>query len=306
MKTRNHSNNDPSAGPQPDPQQKRSVLWIGVMLFISGWIFFLGVIVGRGTAPALFDYKKIDTEIATLAKTFTDSRKAQNDKETAILTSQVELEYPEELKKKTDEIAKIPMPAPEKPEKPAKPADSPKPAQPASAPQTPAQPSMPASPAKADIQASVRPEIAEHPPDAIKPGPEVKIKSMYDLKSSQPRETAPERPLPPAPERTAAAAPERPPAAASRPQPPPASDNRAAAAQPVTVQLSSLLDRKAADELIASLRSKGISASKTPKMVPGKGVWYMVVIGKYASSSEADAMMYRLRQENVDASLVKQ
>jgi cell division protein FtsN len=41
-------------------------------------------------------------------------------------------------------------------------------------------------------------------------------------------------------------------------------------------------------------------------MVPGKGVWYMVVIGKYANSTEADAMLNRLRQENVDASLVKQ
>jgi hypothetical protein len=328
MKTKNHSNIDQNS----DPQQKRSLLWIGVILFISGWIFFLGVIVGRGTAPALFDSKKIETEISTLAKTFTDSRKAQNDKETEILTSQVGLEYPEELKKKTDTAVKIQIPAQENP---VRPAETPKPAQQVPAPENPTRPAetpksaqhvtaqenpvrtaetpkpaqAPPPPAKSDFQTADRPEAIEHAPDAIIPGPEVKIKSMYDLKkASQPREPAPDRTAPPTPERTPAAAPERAPVAIPKPQPPPpaASDNRVAAAQPVTVQLSSLLDRKSADELIASLRSKGISASKTPKMVAGKGIWYMVVIGKYNSSTEADAMLNRLRQENVDASLVKQ
>jgi len=315
MKTKNHSKNDQTSNLQTDPKQKRSALWIGVILFISGWIFFLGVIVGRGTAPALFDYSKIENEITTLAKTFTDSRKAQNDKETDILTTQVELEYPEELKKKTDTAVRMQIPALENPvrpaetpksvpalENPARPPETPKPA-----PQEPAQ-APPPPPAKSDIQTAGRPETIEHAPDAIKPGPEVKIKSMYDIKTSQPRETAPERPLPPVPERTPAAAPERAPVAIPNPQPPPpaVSDNKVAAAQPVTLQLSSLLDKKSADELIVSLRSKGISASKTPKMVSGKGVWYMVVIGKYASSTEAEAMLNRLRLENVDASLIKQ
>ncbi len=305
MKTKNHSKNDQTSNPHTDPQQKRSVLWTGAILFISGWVFFLGVIVGRRTAPALFDYKKIETEITTLAKTFTDIRNAQNDKETDILTTQVGLEYPEELKKKTDNADKIQIPAQETP---VKPAETPKPAQQISTKQAPVQAPPPPAPAKSDLQTAARPEPVELPPDAIKPGPEVKIKSMYDLKTSQPRETAPERALPPAPERTPAAATEKTPVAIPKPQHPlpAASENKVAAAQPVTVQLSSLLDRKAADELIANLRSKGISASKTPKMVPGKGVWYMVVIGKYASSTEADAMLNRLRLENVDASLVKQ
>jgi cell division protein FtsN len=308
MKTKNHSNIDQNSNSQSDPQQKRSMLWIGVLLFISGWIFFLGVIVGRGTAPALFDSKKIETEITTLAKTFTDSHKAQNDKETEILTSQVGLEYPEELKKKTDTAVKIQIPAQENP---VRPAETPKSAQQVPAPENPARPAdtpkpaqAPPPPAKSDYQTADRTETIEHAPDAIIPGPEVKIKSMYDLKkTSQPREMAQ-----PAPERTPAAPLERAPVAIPKPQPPSpsASDNRVAAAQPVTVQLSSLLDRKSADELIASLHSKGISASKTPKMVAGKGIWYMVVIGKYNSSTEADAMLNRLRQENVDASLVKQ
>jgi cell division septation protein DedD len=326
MKTKNHSKTDQASTPQSDSQQKRSSLWIGVILFISGWVFFLGVIVGRGTAPALFDYNNIETEITRLAKTFTDSRKAQNDKETEILTTQIGLEYPEKLKEKTDNPEKMPIPALENPVKPAetpkpaqhaaapenpvKPDETAKPAQQASAPEKPLRPAEtpkpaqapPPSHAKSDFQTADRPPAIDHAPDAIMPGPEVKIKSMYDVKkASQIREPAPERTAQPAPERTPAAAAPKPQSPA-----PPASSNRVAAAQPVTVQLSSLLDRKSADELISSLRSKGISATKAPKMVAGKGIWYMVVIGKYSSSTEADAMMNRLRQENVDASLVKQ
>jgi len=269
---------------------------------IAGWMFFLGVIIGRGTAPALFDHKKIETEIAMLSKTFTDSRKSQNDKETDILTTQAGLDYPEELKKKADD-APLPMPALENPakhaetpapEKAVKPHETPKTVQQEPA-QAPAEP-----PTKSTVQTATKTENIELTPDAIRPGPEIKIKSMYDLKASQAREASPER--------TAQAAPERTPAAAAptpKPQPP-VSDNKVATAQPVAIHLSSLVDKQSADALIANLRSKGISASKTPKMLPGKGVWYTVVIGKYASSTEADAMLNRLKQENVDASLVKQ
>jgi septal ring-binding cell division protein DamX len=300
MKTKNHSENEHASNSQPDPRQKRSVLWIGVILFISGWIFFLGVIVGRGTAPALFDYKRIETEITMLAKTFTDSRKAHNEKETEILTTQAELGYPEELKKKTEDVVKMPMPISETA---VKTAETPKPVK-----QEPAQvlpSSAPPAPVKSDIQASVKPETIEHAPDSTKTEPEAKIKSMYDVKTSPAREKAPERAALTVPERTAPAAPERTPSAVPKP-PPPASDNKAATAQPVAIHLTSMVDKKSADTLIESLRSKGIPASKMPKMVQGKGVWYTIVIGKYASSTEADAMLNRLRQENMDASLVKQ
>jgi septal ring-binding cell division protein DamX len=283
MKTKNHSQNEQSPAHQSDPHQKRSVLWLVLILFISGWMFFLGVIVGRGTAPAMFDYQKIETEIAALTKTFTESRKTKNDIDTDILTTQAELEYPEELKKKTDDPARMLIPTPTS-AKPA--AETPKTVhqEPASA--------VPLSPVKPDLRAAAKPESFESAPDAIKTAPEVKIKSMYDIKAIQARESAPEKAAPPAPERT--------PAAVPKPQPP-APDNKTVSSMPVTVQMPSLLDKKSADALIESLRSKGISASKTPKMVQGKGIWYTVVIGKYTSSTEAEAVMNRLKQENVDA-----
>lgn len=283
MQTKSHPENERNSDSRQDPNQQRSSLWIGLVLLISGWMFFLGVLVGRGTAPALFDYQRIETEIAALAKSFTDSRKAQNDMTTDILATQARLSYPEELKKKTEVPETIQMKVAEKQ---AKPAETPKPVQ-----QEPAPVPVP-SPAKSDLQTAVKPETIENPPETMKAGPEIKIKSMYDIKASQTRETA-------------SAPPERTPSAVPKPSPP-AVENKTETGQLLAIHLSSLVDKKSADALIENLRSKGISASKTPKMLPGKGIWYTVVIGKYTSSTEADAMLNRLRQENVDVSLVKQ
>jgi DedD protein len=45
---------------------KGRVLWIGLFLFACGWMFVLGILVGRGTAPVQFDIKKIQEELASL------------------------------------------------------------------------------------------------------------------------------------------------------------------------------------------------------------------------------------------------
>jgi len=283
MKTKSHPENERLSQPQQGPHQQRSALWIGLVLLISGWMFFLGVLVGRGTAPALFDYQRIETEIASLAKTFTDSRKAQNDMATDTVLAPAGLDYAEELKKKTEETARMQMPAPERP---VRPVETPKPV-----PQEPAQ-APPPPPAKPDFQTGGKPEAIEQPPESIRSGSEIKIKSMYEVKAPQVRETV-------------SAPSERTPTAVPKPSLP-ASENKTETGQSLAIHLSSLVDKKSADALILSLRSKGISASKTPKMLPGKGVWYTVVIGKYTSSTEADAMLNRLKQENVDASLVRQ
>lgn len=284
MKTKHHPENERNPHPQKDPHQQRSLLWIGFVLLISGWMFFLGVLVGRGTAPALFDYQQIETEITALAKIFTESRKAQPD-----MATDAGLEYPEELKKKTEDNT-LQIPTQERP--PVKSAETPRPAQ-----QVPAQ--VPTSPpARLDTRTVTKFEPTDPPPEVIKTAAESRIKSMYDLNRTSPARETP----PAAPERTSSAVP--------KPWRP-AVDNALVAAkaetvQPLAIHLTSMVDKKSADILIEILRSKGISASKTPKMIRGKGVWYTVVVGKFTSSAEADAMLNRLKQENMDASLVRQ
>jgi cell division protein FtsN len=49
-------------------QSKRQgvALWIGLLFFVSIWMFILGIVVGRGTAPVTFDIEKLQKELAEL------------------------------------------------------------------------------------------------------------------------------------------------------------------------------------------------------------------------------------------------
>jgi cell division septation protein DedD len=54
------------------PSQKRGwPFWI--VFFISAWMFFLGVIVGRGTFPVKFDINELEKQIAALKKAALES-----------------------------------------------------------------------------------------------------------------------------------------------------------------------------------------------------------------------------------------
>ena len=291
MKHKIDSELEKTADLQTVPNQKRSAQWIVLILLISGWVFFLGMIVGRGTAPALFDYKKIDSEIQMLAKNFYDSRKANIDMEMDIQKTLEKLEFAKELKNKTDEEVKIQILTQGTPaEAPTKQVETPKPSQ-----QQPTtvqvSPSAPTAPVRPKTSASVKSEPASNSQNSGKTVEEHRINSMNDIvKTSQSRESAP------------SPAERQQPAAAATPKPqsavPPAVESKSTLSQPLTIHASSLLDRKSADSLIASLKSKGIQASKTTKMIPGKGVWYQVVIGKFSQSE-------RLQQENDGEYLVK-
>lgn len=46
--------------------RKGKLLWIGLFSFVSLWMFALGVLVGRGTAPVRFDIEKLQKELASL------------------------------------------------------------------------------------------------------------------------------------------------------------------------------------------------------------------------------------------------
>lgn len=56
----------PSPKPSPKPSRKRFTFWFFLLFFTSAWMFFLGVLVGRGTAPVHFDIEKLQKELAGL------------------------------------------------------------------------------------------------------------------------------------------------------------------------------------------------------------------------------------------------
>jgi DedD protein len=60
------------AGPKKKPAfrltRKGVWLWVFLICFISTWMFALGILVGRGTAPVRFDIDKLQKELAELKK----------------------------------------------------------------------------------------------------------------------------------------------------------------------------------------------------------------------------------------------
>jgi len=50
----------------PSPPRKGLAVWIGLTLFACGWMFVLGILVGRETVPVKFDMEKLQNELAAL------------------------------------------------------------------------------------------------------------------------------------------------------------------------------------------------------------------------------------------------
>lgn len=49
--------------------RKGLIIWISLTFVASAWMFVLGIIVGRGTAPVKFDIEKLQKELALLRET---------------------------------------------------------------------------------------------------------------------------------------------------------------------------------------------------------------------------------------------
>jgi len=56
----------PETKPPPPMTNKGRTLWISLFIFGCGWMFVLGILIGRGTAPVQFDIEKLQKELASL------------------------------------------------------------------------------------------------------------------------------------------------------------------------------------------------------------------------------------------------
>jgi len=90
------TDNDPRADKSG---RQRTILWLCAVFFVSAWMFILGVLVGRGTAPVHFDVEALQKELAALKESVKIKEKpwyrnrSEPDRQTA------ELEFHEALKK---------------------------------------------------------------------------------------------------------------------------------------------------------------------------------------------------------------
>lgn len=72
-----------------------------------------------------------------------------------------------------------------------------------------------------------------------------------------------------------------------------------------TIQVASLKNSIDADKMVTSLKKKGYLAYKTIREIPGKGIWYRIRIGYYKDGKEAKSILTRLKNENIEAFLIK-
>ena len=76
----------------------RPLYWIGLVCISSIWMFILGVLVGRGTAPISFDIKKLQKELAGITHTIQEKEERDLKEYADRIDSKTELDFYENLK----------------------------------------------------------------------------------------------------------------------------------------------------------------------------------------------------------------
>ena len=83
--------------------RKGLILWIGLTLFVSAWMFVLGILVGREMVPVKFDIEKLQNELATLKEAVIKKELDQYQIESNTDESKTKMGFYETLKKTGDE-----------------------------------------------------------------------------------------------------------------------------------------------------------------------------------------------------------
>ncbi|MFZ0613256.1 MAG: SPOR domain-containing protein [Desulfobacterales bacterium] len=233
-----------AAAPPPSRQSTRRIAWgrYAVIVLIAAWMFGIGVLVGRGTAPVTFDIHKLTRELESLIAADTRKQLAPVEVETGDAKTKTELDFYEELKKSG-------------------------PSAPYSPPQNDPEPLR-------EKRTPVRVSRAEEAPPAEKKEPAVR----------NPAKSADTKPISPA---------EAPPPNPAKADTGPSSDDRGK----VTIQAVSLKDLAEADAVVKKLKDRGYPAYKVIAVVPGKGIWFRIRVGRYASRDAAGDVLARLKKE---------
>jgi len=201
-----------------------------LVLFVAAWMFVLGLLVGRGTAPVSFDMQVLEDELTAMRD--------------AILKTEQE-----------------------------------------------------------SVEKAMRGEIPKHSLDfheaLIKDEPDTAV----EIPTGPPAATAPleetppvEAPVPPHKTRPALMA-KKPVATVKKPPPASALRPAAPANGALTIQVASLKDGEAADQIVANLKKAGYPAYLSRRYIAGQGLWFRVRVGQYQSRDQAAADMRRLATE---------
>lgn len=210
-----------------------------LLFFVAAWMFILGVLVGRGTAPVHFDTQALQKELADLRDAMMQKERESVEKAIRGETEKAPLEFYEALKTdEPDTAVQIPVPQEPKGE--------------TTAPASVIAAENPRHKARATVMA--KPATA-----AVKP-------------ASAPR-PVPQQPAPPT--------------------------------GMLTIQVASMKDGAAADRIVANLKKEGYPAYLSRIVIPDKGLWFRVRVGRYQNREQAAADMGRLTRNKRKPILVK-
>lgn len=100
--------------PPPGRAGRKSILlWGGLIFFVSTWMFVLGILVGRGTAPVHFDLLKLQKELAALKTAVLEKEIKRYKIDSSSLMDKPELDFHEALKSEKENVRVIaPRPKP--------------------------------------------------------------------------------------------------------------------------------------------------------------------------------------------------
>ena len=85
-------------GDRPPKNFTRPAGWLFLLIFVSGCMFILGILVGRGTAPVQFDIEDLQSQLAALRKEVLEKERRQAKVHQLPNDTKAELVFYEELK----------------------------------------------------------------------------------------------------------------------------------------------------------------------------------------------------------------
>ena len=84
--------------PSTETGRSGTAIWICLIFVVSAWMFVLGILVGRGTAPVKFDTEKLQKELIALKEAVLKEEKKRFKIDSDTGTGRVDLGFYEELK----------------------------------------------------------------------------------------------------------------------------------------------------------------------------------------------------------------
>lgn len=253
--------------------EKRRVskpVWAGVLLLVAGWMFVLGLLVGRGTAPVPVDAFELSDALAKLKAAMMNKEQtkaaAVKEDDTA---AEPELEFYRALKEPQTQIPKQLSQVPSQSAKAA------------------ATPKLPLADKK--VPSEARAAVKE----GIERPAEPAAATVIAKKEGPATETKPKSG-------------ELPPASGAKPASPAAmpSPSAQAANDRYTIQVAAVKDAPSADELVSQLKGKSFPAYQIRLETPGQGIWYRVRVGAFKDRPTAEAMRTKLMKAKFQAMVV--